>query len=254
MIQAGLRGLADVVEQLEAAGIRVSEADPVAWPETTDDGHLSATLVIGVPIDGDEQEAPVATPDDGDGDADDGSEDDETGYWCGRCGKGPMTESGVKIHTGQVHAGDAIVLEHEPDEADLAGDGAEADVLDEDVAADVDEVIEEVTGDAGSEEAKADGGAVTADAPAEAPAEPQAPDLGVVEDPPTAWDAQPFDVPDHVTPETLAEAVDASETIDEVCDAIDWQRRGAVRTLLHHEGLYGELLKPEARGGGDRRA
>jgi len=48
--------------------------------------------------------------------------DDESGFWCGRCGEQTDTENGVKIHNGHNHDGDAIVLEEEPSEDDLVGD------------------------------------------------------------------------------------------------------------------------------------
>lgn len=46
------------------------------------------------------------------------------GYWCGRCGDGPFEESvDVDDHHEDLHGrGDAIVLDSEPDEDDLAGE------------------------------------------------------------------------------------------------------------------------------------
>jgi hypothetical protein len=57
--------------------------------------------------------------------------DDESGFWCGRCGEKTDTENGVKIHNGHNHDGDAIVLEEEPREDDLVQDDADDEEADE---------------------------------------------------------------------------------------------------------------------------
>lgn len=55
----------------------------------------------------------------------------EKPFWCARCGKGPMTEEGVKRHNGHVHDGGPIIWDVEPDEDALVGDGEPTDELSE---------------------------------------------------------------------------------------------------------------------------
>lgn len=54
-------------------------------------------------------------------DSHDSQESDESAdeYWCGRCGDGPHTENGVKIHNGHQHGGKPVVLDYGPDEDEL---------------------------------------------------------------------------------------------------------------------------------------
>lgn len=54
-------------------------------------------------------------------DSQESEESDESAdeFWCGRCGHGPLTENGVKIHNGHQHDGRPVVLDHEPDEDEL---------------------------------------------------------------------------------------------------------------------------------------
>jgi len=68
-----------------------------------------------------------------------------------------------------------------------------------------------------------------------------------------SWDVG-FDVPDHVTPGELQDAVDASATLYNVLVELDWptdgesaeNARSRVRALVFTAGLYDDLSEPEA--------
>lgn len=97
-----------------ARGIRVHDSrnddhdgDPVVVPHDPDSGR-------------DDEAADEPAEDDGadtPGEAEAGDQ-----YWCGRCGYGPMTERGTKIHNGIKHDGEPILRESEPDPEDFVGD------------------------------------------------------------------------------------------------------------------------------------
>lgn len=60
-------------------------------------------------------------------------------------------------------------------------------------------------------------------------------------------DKIPIDVPDHLTADDFEQAVEASRTLHEVCDLLEWDDRGAVRSVVVGLDLYRELPSPEAK-------
>ena len=170
--------------------------------------------------------------------ADEPEDESEDEFWCGRCGHGPVTESGVSIHNGHVHNGDPIVLDEEPDEDDLVEDvedeepepadspeeGQEDEDVDEESEDDyqvgdpVPEKSEETT-----EEAASDGGQVA--------------------------------LPAGLTEEFVREAVAGHERLYEVTDALNTEANsevtdGQVRSFLHALNVYGDVRDVSRRRGG----
>lgn len=154
--------------------------------------------------------------------------DDE--YWCGRCGDGPNTENGVKIHTGHKHDGEPVVLDHRPDADELVADTAAAD--DPDAEASTDPTADD------TDETTASAHHAEADA-----SEPASADGGI--DLPAGIDAS----------DVRAAASDAAK-LYEVTDALD-ERTNAdltddqVRSYLVGLDCYSEVRDIRARPGGD---
>jgi hypothetical protein len=51
-------------------------------------------------------------------DVDSSDEGDDDEKYCGRCGHGPTSERGIKIHNGRSHDGDAKILDEPPEDVD----------------------------------------------------------------------------------------------------------------------------------------
>jgi len=136
------RRLAALVEELEADGYDVVDAEPTedehgrqhAAVQLNLDGGLDAepfradgleegtreTASISSTCNGDAQNEEFTAGDEIDDSADQsetGDEDEVEEVWCGICGQGPFEM--LSIHHGRVHEGNQIALDHEPSAAEL---------------------------------------------------------------------------------------------------------------------------------------
>jgi len=89
----------------------VQDGDAEGQRNTADDG-------ADTPL---SPEATKPLPDDVD---DDGKEDDEE-FWCGECGFGPSSKTGVAIHQGQQHGGKTTIVS-DPDDVDVEDEATQS--------------------------------------------------------------------------------------------------------------------------------
>lgn len=120
-LATGLREAAAAVDALEAADIRVSEVDPVARTEACDVDYMTVSLVVGVPLQestGDQDTEGKPADDQPAGDEDDASIGPR---WCGICGDGPYERPASHHANRNDHAGEPVLLDHEPTDDEIRG-------------------------------------------------------------------------------------------------------------------------------------
>jgi len=135
------------------------------------------------------------------------AEDDETQYWCEKCGYGPSTKAGVARHHGHAHDGDASIVQEAP-----------ADPV-------------------GGEDEPTDG--------SDHEPEPEPITVDAVDDPDDE-DEDDVDFPDGINAEDVEAAAEKWNTVGEVGDELG-VTRGRARTLTHAVGCYGDLRDVPSR-------
>ena len=263
----GFRQIADLVDELEALGVRVSDVNPVAWEDTTEDGYLTAELIVGVPIeedDGSRGDESVRldvvnqeTKDDGEESEVDNLSPNDVDEAALPEALGEMGESRSLVYTALVRDGEqpsrvlaaTTQLSKETVRRSLRDLEAEEFVEYRDDPSDERVVLYSLAdgfedGDTDTDESEIS--AVDVDDPVDDRAETDGGAAVAQSSPFVEYD---FEIPDHVTPEGLEAAVEASDTLSGVADALDWEDRAGVRALVFNEGHYDDLGRPEGRPG-----